>query len=119
MTMRPRDFVDAVHAAVYRTAIDGVIRLLTQPPGRRPRQDIADLGAWFNELSERDQHRVREVVRLAVDQAVFGMLAVLDGSRSIGAGAGSSLREGELDITADHDLHDIFRSRVDQELGYD
>jgi hypothetical protein len=117
--MRPRDFVDAVHAAVYRTAVDGVIRLLRQPPGRRPRQDIADLSGWFNELSEADQDSVREVVRLSVDQAVFGMLAALDGSRSLGADADLSLREGELNLTADHDLHDIFRSRVDQELGYD
>ena len=117
--MEPREFVDAVYAAVYRTAINGVVRLLVQPPGRRPRQDIADLSAWYNELSERDRDGVQEVVRLAVDQAVFGMLAALDGSRSLGTDAELSLRVGDVDLTADHDLHDLFRSRVDQELGYD
>lgn len=96
-----------------------VIRLLAQPSGRRPRRDIADLSAWYNELDERDQDGVREVVRLAVDQAVFGMLAALDGSRSLGTGVELSLRDGNLDLMADHDLHDIFRNRVDQELGYD
>jgi hypothetical protein len=62
--MSPREFVDAVYAAVYRTAIDGVIRLLTQPPGRRPRQEISDLSAWYSELSESEQDDVRKVVRL-------------------------------------------------------
>lgn len=117
--MRPHEFVDAVYATVYRTAINGVIRLLVQAPGRRPRRDIADLSAWYNELSEGDRDGVREVVRLAVDQAVFGMLAALDGVHSLGAGVELSLREGDFDLLADHDLHDIFRSRVDQELGYD
>jgi hypothetical protein len=119
MLVGPSDFVEAVYVAVYRTAIDGVIRLLVQPSGRRPRREIADLSAWYGDLSEQDRDVVGMVVRLAVDQAVFGMLAALDGSRSLGAGVDLNLREDGTDLTAAHDLHEIFRSRVDEELGYD
>jgi hypothetical protein len=57
-------------------------------------------------------------VRFAVDHAVFGVLAVLDGVRVIDndhselylrTGAGELLNE-------QHDLHDIFRAVVDQKL---
>jgi hypothetical protein len=119
MTVRPHEFIDAVYVAVYRTAIDGVLRLLAQPPGRRPRPDLAELSTWFNDLNETDRHRVEGAVRLAVDQAVFGMLAGLDGSRSLGKAADLSLRSDGVDLTAEHDLHDLFRSVVDQALGYD
>jgi hypothetical protein len=117
--MRARDFIEAVYAGVYRTAIDGVIRLLVQPPGRRPRRHITDLSAWYNGLAEHDQDRVQEVVRLSVDQAVFGMLAALDGSRSLGQDAEMSLRSGDAALAPDHGLHDLFRSRIDEELGDD
>jgi hypothetical protein len=117
--MNPHEFVEAVYAAVYRTAIDGVLRILAHPPGRRPRQDVADLSAWFNRLSEEDKDCVRGVVRLAVDQTVFGMLAVLDGVRSVGLATDLELRGDGVDLVAEHDLHDLFRNRVDQELGYD
>lgn len=117
--MPPREFIDVVYTAVYRTAIDGVVRLLAQPPGRRPRSDIVELSAWYNGLSDHERDRVQEVVRLSVDQAVFGMLATLDGSRSLGGDAEMSLQSGGVDLKADHELHDLFRERVDQELGYD
>jgi hypothetical protein len=54
-----------------------------------------------------------------VDQAVFGMLAVLDGSRSLGAGVEFSLQESVSDHADDHSLHDIFRGLVDEKIGYD
>lgn len=119
MTMHSREFVDAVYAAVYRTAIEGVLRLLKQPPGRCPRQELVDLSTWYNGLDEQDQGRVSEVVRLAVDQAVFGMLAALDGARSLGGDGDLSLRCNGVELTAEHELHDLFRCRVDEdeELG--
>ena len=117
--LQPREFIDAVHAAVYKTAIDGVIRLLGQPPGRRPRRNLSELSSWYNGLDVPDRDRVQAVVRLAVDQAVFGMLAALDGSRTLGQDAEISLQSGGADLAAGHELHDLFRERVDHELGYD
>jgi hypothetical protein len=117
--MERRDFIDAIYLAVYRTAIDGVLRLLIQPPGRRPRPDLVELSAWYNGEDVENRDRIHEVVRLAVDQAVFGMLAALDGSRSLGNDARLNLQSDGTDLIADHDLHDLFRSIVEQELGYD
>ena len=117
--MRTHEFVEAVYAAVYRTAIDGVIRLLAQPPGQHPSPVLSEISNWYNSLDENERDRVREIVRLSVDQAVFGMLASLDGSRSLGQNSELSLGADGKDLTADHDLHDLFRELVDQELGYD
>jgi hypothetical protein len=112
-------FVDAVYIAVYRGAIDGVIRLLAEPPGRSPRQDLVDLSSWFNGLDEDGRDRVREVIRYSVDDAVFGMLAALDGVRALGLNGELSLSVNGSEIAPDQDLHDMFRSLVDEELGRD
>ena len=117
--MGARSFIDSVYTAVYRTAIDGVLRHLAHPPGRRPRQDLVDLSSWFNGLDEDGQDRVREVVRLSVDQAVFGMLAGLDGSRNLNLDGQLSLSVNGSEVAPDHDLHDTFRSLVDQVAGQD
>jgi hypothetical protein len=117
--MGARTFIDAVYTAVYRTTIEGVLRLLAQPPGRRPRQDLVDLSSWFKGLDEDGRDRIAEVVRLSVDHAVFGMLAGLDGSRHLGLDGELSLSVNGSDVAPDHDLHDMFRGLVDQELGQD
>jgi len=92
--MRPQAFIDAVYTAVYRTAIDGVLRLVAQPPGRRPPAHLAELSLWFNALDEPGRDHVHNVVRLSVDQAVFGMLSALDGSRSLGQDANLTVQSG-------------------------
>lgn len=93
------------------------MRVLSNPPGRRPRPQLTELSAWVNQLGGTDRDRLEGVVRLAIDHAVFGVMAVLDGVRVIDnqhtefylrTGDGSLLNE-------EHDLHDIFRSAVDQD----
>jgi hypothetical protein len=118
--MDSRSFVDGVHTAVYRTTIDGVTRLLRTPPGRSPRPDLIFLSAWFNALDEHSAEQVREVIRLSVDQSVFGLLAVLDGVRAVDTdGADLTLLSDGAPLNAEGDLHDQFRGLVDQELGFD
>lgn len=117
--MRPGEFIDAVYATVYRAAIDGVMRLLAHPPGRRPRADLQELSLWFNALDETGREHVQNVARLSVDQAVFGMLSALDGSRSLGEGVDLTLQSGKELLTGGSELHDLFRTRVDQEVGHD
>ncbi|WP_155859520.1 hypothetical protein [Cellulomonas sp. KRMCY2] len=118
--MDPHSFVDGVHIAVYRTAIDGVIKLLRTPPGRSPRPDLVALSTWFNGLDERSAEQVKEVIRLAVDQSVFGLLAVLDGVRAVDNEVTDLILLGDgTPLNAEGDLHDQFRSLVDQELGFD
>jgi hypothetical protein len=107
------EFIDAIYLAVYQTTIDGVERLLTTPPGRKPRADLVRLSAWFNGMGDRDRSEVMEVVRLTSDQAVYGMLSSTDGARSLGQGVELTLRCGQNVLNRDHDLHVSFRHRVD------
>jgi hypothetical protein len=111
------DFVEAVHKAVYHTAINGVLRVLKEPPGRRPRGRLVVASRWFNSLTEDQRTQVEEVVRLSVDHAVFGLLACLDGAQALKRGGA----QVELTVDGDavsqrHDLHSQFRSLVDAEL---
>lgn len=118
--MDSHGFVDGVVAAVYRTSINTVTSLLRSPPGRSPRQDLVILSAWFNALEEPEAEQVKQVIRLAVDQSIFGLLAVLDGARAIDReGTELTLHGGGTHLNADGDFHDQFRALVDQELGFD
>lgn len=81
--MKQEEFVDRVRTHVRDAAVEGVLSLLQRPPGRRPAAELADLGAWYAQLAPEDRDRVRRLLVLAGDQLVFGMFAVLDGSRII------------------------------------
>jgi hypothetical protein len=114
------ELIDGLRLAVYQTAIDSVMSLLTNPPGRRPRADLIEMSAWFHSLDEYGRERVREIVRLSVDNSLFDTLAVLDGVMAISNdGAKLSLSSEGRDLNPDHDLHDRFRFLIDQERGYD
>jgi len=116
--MDKNQFVDAIVAAVYRVSIAGVTRLLRQPPGRRPREDLVALSEWYNQLPAQDRSRVHDVIRLSVDQSVFGFLSALDGVRTLGEDVELRSSTGHV-LSADHDLHDLFRELADQENGHD
>jgi len=118
--LNTNQLIDGLRLAVYQTAIDGVMRLLTDPPGRRPRTDLAEMSAWFHSLDEYGREQVLEVVRLSVDNSLFDFLAVLDGVMAISNDGGKlSLSSGGRDLNPNHDLHDRFRSIIDQERCYD
>jgi hypothetical protein len=115
--MHPDEFIEAVYLAVYKTTIDGVPRLLAKPPGRKPQADLVDLSVWYNGLDDQGREKVAGIVRLTTDQAVFGMLASIDGVRSLGRGIEVTLQVGDEVLNADHDLHESFRHRVDLDHG--
>ncbi|ULO09606.1 hypothetical protein H1230_13025 [Paenibacillus sp. 19GGS1-52] len=90
---------------------------MIKPAGRRPRQKHVELSNWFNQLSEENQLMVRRVLTEAVDSALFGLFAVIDGVRTIEDS--SDKREVELYYVRgqvkklinkpdDEDLHDCF-----------
>lgn len=81
--MTSYDFVKRIEIAVHDSAINGTVSLLQRVPGRKPSPNLVQLSQWFNGLRPDDQESVREVIKLAVGNAVFGMLVVLDGDRSI------------------------------------
>lgn len=113
--MNADEFAEGIYLVAYESAVQGVIKVLSQPPGRRPRPELVKLSVWFNGLSEGDQERLADVVRLAADHAIFGVLAVLDGVRVLDeAHTEFELRTGNGTlVNAEHDLHDAFRAAVD------
>jgi hypothetical protein len=118
--MNAEEFVDGIYSAAYRSATNGVLRALASPPGRRPRPHLVELSAWFNGLSSEDREQVGSTVRLAADQAIFDILAVLDGVSVLDEGHTEFyLRTGDGTLlNEDHDLHELFQISVDHELGY-
>jgi hypothetical protein len=118
--MNAEEFIDAVYGVVYVSAIDGALKAMERPAGRRPRQAIVDLSVWFNGLADADKQKVGDVTRLAVDHAVFGILAVLDGARIIDDGGQTELflRSSDGTLLNEYpELHDLFRAKVDAETG--
>jgi hypothetical protein len=81
--MTNEEFVKRVQMSVYESTIKGALSLLENPPGRRPSPGLVKLSQWFNKLSSEDREHVRAAIQLAVGNAVFGMLVVLDGERAI------------------------------------
>ena len=93
-----------------------MLQLLTAPPGQRPRANVAELSTWYNGLDEGMQGQIREAVALSVEQTVFGMLAALDGARTLGDNVELVLADSDgQELTADHDLHDAFRWFLDNQ----
>lgn len=119
--MRREEFIERVRRGVYDSSIDGIISLLVKPPGRKPSRVLTELSDWYNQLSHVDKVRVRTTIQLAVRDTVFGMLAVLDGDRTVN----ESGETGILTLNYAHDrvsillndptkepLHDLFAAQV-------
>lgn len=81
--MDSEKFVSIIREVVRNSAIEDTIENIKDPPGRRVSESELVRSNWFNALSDKDQDSVRSVVEDAVDEAIFGMLSVLDGTRAI------------------------------------
>lgn len=112
-------FVKAVKKNVRDSAISGTIKSLINPPGRKPEQELMMLSHWYNGLNEINKEMLIKVIERAVDQSVFGFLAVVDGVRVIE----DSFDKGRLDLyymkgatqlllngEQDEYLHDIYKN---------
>jgi hypothetical protein len=123
--MTSEDFIKAIRIAVYESAIENTLSVLKEPPGRRTSPGDVALSEWYNRLPAHDKERVRATVRHAVRAAVFGVLAVLDGVRSIwnspeemGSFELRYVLGGKSVLLTDPDaelLHDLFVGEVPQE----
>jgi hypothetical protein len=81
--MNKEEFVKRIEKVVHESVVEGTLVLLQKPPGRRPSAALVELSQWFNQLSADDREHVRATIHLAVRDAVFEMLTVLDGVTSI------------------------------------
>lgn len=81
--MNTQDFVSAIERYVRDAAAQDTIANLKSPPGRRVSEQMRNRSDWYNNLSPDEAKHVDDIVKVAAHAAVFGMLAVLDGARTI------------------------------------
>lgn len=81
--MNSEEFVAAIKEIVRDSAIEDTIENLEEPPGRIVPEAEKQRSEWFNKLSVKDRSNVEIIVTEAVDEALFGLLAILDGARAI------------------------------------
>jgi hypothetical protein len=123
--MKPEAFIKSIKTVVHDSGVRSVVETLTHPGGRKPPQRLVALSNWFASLSASDRARVEQVVQLAVHSGVFGLLAVLDGVRSIEDGKD----KGSLELSYRRDngsesltkpsqemLHDIYQSHTYEQV---
>lgn len=114
----PDQFVQLIIDNVRTPAIEGSAKILRDPPGKRPSADLVELSRWFTGLTSADQALVIRAMTTAVDDALFGVMATLDGARSINPRPGTVQRlvlHAELEDgrsrrlnEEDEDLHDLY-----------
>src|SRR5262249_36007684 len=113
--MNAEEFVKAIRSDVMRSAVDGTIKNLLTPPGRRPDPALVVLSEWYLGLKELDRDMVRGVLGEASHAAVFGLFAVLDGVRRVD----TAQPPGDLELwyarrerrtKLNGDLHDLLNS---------
>ena len=85
--MNSQEFVRAVERYVRDAAIEDTITNLKAPPGRRVPVEVRARSDWYNGLPDADAAHVNSVVATAVHAALFGLLAALDGARTMGGAA--------------------------------
>lgn len=83
--MDPQTFVDALQRVVMSGAADGELRLLADPPGRRPSPALLEASAWFRQLAPHDRMVLERIVRRVAHASLFHVLCVLDGAAQVEA----------------------------------
>ena len=81
--MDTEEFVAAIKRHVRDAAVADTLTNLKNPPGRRISPAERARSDWFNGLSAIDAAFVERIVASSADEAIFGLFAVLDGSRVI------------------------------------
>jgi hypothetical protein len=80
--MTTEEFVRLIEKHVARSAVTSVEATLRSPPGRNPAAEDLAVSGWYNKLPPHDKKFVADIVKIAVDDAVFGFLNILDGTRA-------------------------------------
>lgn len=81
--MNSEEFVNALKRYVRDAAIEGTIANLKQPPGRRVSSKERTRSDWYNALPAEGAMQVNSIIATAVHETLFGLLAVIDGARTI------------------------------------
>jgi hypothetical protein len=81
--MDKNGFIKAIKTAVRDGSISGVVEDLLNPPIRNPNHKLVNLSKWYISLDQDSKDRIKQIVEMSVDDAIFGIMCVLDGVRSI------------------------------------
>lgn len=92
--MNSEQFIEIIKKVVRESSIEDTIENLEDPPGRKVSDAEQNRSNWFNELSDSERSNVESIVADAVDEALFGILSVIDGARAIEDGE----NKGKLEL---------------------
>ena len=82
--MDASQFVAAIKQAVRRSSIQGTLEITKNPPGRRRITDFERGRArWLESLGIEESEYIESILADAVDNALFGVLCVVDGVRAV------------------------------------
>lgn len=114
------EFIKAVKTCVRDESIFGIVDNLLDPPGRNANAELVTLSNWYNSLDSDSKSLIKQLVEVSVDHALFGILCVLDGVRSIESnGQKGDLRleyhSGEKKVLLndfnEESLHDLYNEK--------
>ena len=109
--MDAKKFVDVLNIVVRDAAVKNTISILESPPGRKPDKEIIELSEFYNKQAENDRRLMKKIIKYVADDAVFGMLCVLDGVRAI-----EDDNKGELMLNYHSDKNTIITLNIKKDL---
>jgi hypothetical protein len=81
--MTPEIFVEVIKLVTIDGAVKGVSAQLNSPAGRAPSEKLKALSNWTLSLSEDDKSRIRSIIHMSAESAVYRFLSILDGLMAI------------------------------------
>jgi hypothetical protein len=117
--MTSQEFVKAVKLQTSDAAVNGTVKMLEKPAGRKPAERLVFLSNWYNKLNPDNQQMLKEVLREAAEMAVFEFFCVLDGVAVIEDGTDKGALElhyvkgkgkKQLNDPRHEELHNLFNS---------
>jgi hypothetical protein len=83
MINSPEDFVDSVRRCILDKYAADLLRVVEEPPGRRPDAALLALSGWYKTLDADARGNVASLVEMAARGAVHGVLCMLDGASTV------------------------------------
>jgi len=76
-------FVEAVRSHVQEQAENTVVKTITSPPGKRPRELLVKAAEWRSRMTNDEKILLDGIIYESVRVAIFGLFSVVDGVRVV------------------------------------
>lgn len=113
--MNQKYFVEITKKIVAEQAVQDIIENLKCPPGKNPSKESSELSLFYNELTDEEKQKLREIIEQAAETTLFGMLCVLDGVRAIESGED----KGSLELWFRKDNSTMLLNDPDEDFLHD